>query len=98
MAFVSERVVDRQKLRSWMERESRSWGQLVLARRKTLHWTLATVAARADTTPQTVHKVERGEIVPRDDLRLALAMALMTEVGDLFPQPDHATVSKEVAA
>lgn len=91
-------LVDKDALRRYMDRESRYWGSLVRARRKTLKLTLAHVAALADTTQQTVHKVERGIITPRDELRIALAIALRTEVAALFPMADNETLRREVVA
>jgi transcriptional regulator with XRE-family HTH domain len=80
-------AVDREAVRAYLRVESATWGHNVHARRKAAGLTLEQVATLADTTPQTVHKVERGQITPRDDLRLALALALFCEVADLFPTP-----------
>lgn len=80
-------AVDRDAVRAYLRTETAAWGQNVRARRKAAGLTLEHVAQLADTTPQTVHKVERGQIIPRDDLRLALALALFCEVADLFPAP-----------
>lgn len=91
-------LVDKDRLKSYMDRESRFWGSLVTARRKTLRMTLAEVALLANTSPQTVFKIERGQITPRDELRIALAIALRTEVAALFPIADNATLRREVAA
>lgn len=84
-------------LRKFMLREARVWGANCRARRKSLNLTLQDVADRAFTNPQTVFKVERGEIIPRDHLRIALAFALFCETDDLFPMPKRAAILKEVA-
>lgn len=88
-------LINRDRLRAYVDREARVWGHLVKSRRQRFGLTLEQVAGLADTTPQTVFKVERGQITPRDDLRISLAMALSCEVGDLFPMPDRATVLRE---
>lgn len=46
---------------------------------------------------QTVWKLRRGDIYPREYLRIALAMALGAEVSDLFPMPDRAKLLEAVA-
>lgn len=46
----------------------------------------------AETIPcpfQTISKVERGEIVPRDYLRAAIALRLCKEVHELWPYPSR---------
>lgn len=84
-------------LRKFMLREARVWGANCRARRKALGLTLQQVAESAFTNSQTVFKVERGQIIPRDHLRLALAFALACEPDELFPMPKRAAVLKEVA-
>lgn len=80
-----------------MHREARVWGTAVKARRKHLGMTLEDVAGAAGTTPQTVHKVETGEIVARDHLRLGIAFALACEPAELFPVPTRAAIMRDVA-
>lgn len=89
-------LINRDLLRAYVEREARMWGRMVRQRREDLGMTLAAVAALADTNAQTVHKVEIGEISPRDHLRIALAMALSTEVDRLFPFPTRETIRREI--
>ena len=36
---------------------------------------------------QTLHKIEKGHIVPRDQLKAAIALALEVELEDLYPWP-----------
>lgn len=91
-------LVDQDKLRKLLRQEARLWGRSVFARRDSLHLTLDQVAQLAGTTSQTVHKVERGEIVARDHLRIALALALGTTVEALFPMPDRAMIIREASA
>lgn len=91
-------LVSADRLRSYFDREARTWGHLVKARRQDLGFTLDVVAKLADTTPQTVQKVESGAIQARDHLRVGLAFALQTEVDRLFPMPQRKTVLAELAA
>lgn len=90
-------IVSRDNLRRFMDREARVWGRGVRVRRQALGLTLEQVAALADTTPQTIHKIETGRITPRDDLRIALSLALSDEVSNLFPMPDRRTVMKDAS-
>jgi transcriptional regulator with XRE-family HTH domain len=91
-------VITQKQLRLFLKREARHWGSNVRARRLELGLTLEELAGLADTTPQTVFKVERGEIVARDYLRLSLAFALGRESFDLFPLPRREVILEEVAA
>lgn len=90
-------TINDEVLKRYVNREARVHGIRVHARRKSLKLTLEQVAGLAWTTPQTIHKIERGEIVARDHVRLALAFALACEVDDLFPSPKRAAVLREVA-
>jgi len=45
---------------------------------------------------QTLHKIEGGEIVPRDHLKAAIALALEMELGDLWGWPTIAEIEKRV--
>lgn len=90
-------VITGDSLRRFMAREARLWGSRVKARRKLLDLTLEQVAGLAFTTPQTIFKIEEGEIVARDHVRLAVAFALGCEPDELFPVPTRAAVMREVA-
>lgn len=98
MSDVQRPVITQDQLRRFLKREARHWGSNVKFRRGELGLTLEQVAALADTTPQTVFKIERGEIVARDNVRLALAFALGKEVEDLFPLPKREVILAESAA
>lgn len=97
MDTATQPVITQEQLRRFLKREARHWGSNVRARRTEMGLTLDQLATLADTTPQTVFKVERGEIVARENVRLALAFALMREVGDLFPMPRREVILAEVA-
>lgn len=94
-AIVSTPTPD--ALRRFMLREARVWGVHVKSRRKSLGLTLEQLASLAGTTPQTIYKVEAGEIVARDHLRLSIAFALGCEADELFPTPTRAAVLRDVA-
>lgn len=89
-------LVDPDQLRHYMDREARYWGGRVRQRREDLQLTMAVVATLAGTTPQTIQKIEAGEISPRDHLRVALAFALSTEVDRLFPMPTREVIQREL--
>lgn len=91
-------LIDPDRLRHLMKNESRTWGKLVRARRDALGFTLDQVARLSGTTPQTLHKIEKGQIAPRDAVRIAIACALGTDVHSLFPMPDRAFVMREAAS
>lgn len=94
---MPKKTLDAESLNKYVKREARINGIRVKARRKALGLTLDQVAGTAWTTPQTIFKIEEGQIVARDHVRLALAFALACEVDDLFPSPKRAAVLREVA-
>lgn len=91
-------LMDPEKLRAFLKREARHWGTACRVRRQALQLTLEQVASLAGTTPQTVFKVEKGQIVARDSLRIGLAFALSCEVDDLFPLPKRDVIAREAVA
>jgi hypothetical protein len=56
----------------------------------------AQVAVLAGTTAQTVSKVRSGELIPRDHLRVMLALALGTTPETLFQLPSLRDVERAV--
>lgn len=85
------------ELKRFVAREARVWGAAVKSRRMAIGLTLEQLAELCDTAPQTIFKVERGQIVARDHLRLAIAFALACEPGELFPTPTRAAIVRDVA-
>lgn len=69
-------------------------GKRVEKRRADLRFSRAQVARGAGATEMTIFRIERGELVPRDYLRLALAMTLFCEVDDLWPAMTRQEISK----
>lgn len=90
--------MDPEALKRFLKREARHWGTACRSRRQALGLTLEQVAKLAGTSPQTVFKVERGEIVARDALRIGLAFALSCEVEDLFTIPKRSVIVREAVA
>lgn len=73
------------------------WGSRVRGRRLDQRLTQAQLAALIGddgVTVQTISKLERGELVPRDYLKLALALALCVEVQKLFPMPARSAIAR----
>lgn len=63
------------------------WGPLVAKRREQLGLTQQELAELCSVTQQTVSKIERGQIVPRDNLKRTLSLKLATPIDQLFPWP-----------
>lgn len=78
---------DLDRLRVRMSAEAEVWGNLVRRRRNVLGLTQGQLADLIGVPFQTISKVERGTIVCRDYLKVALALRLFVEVEDLFPWP-----------
>lgn len=94
-----EPVVDIVKLRVYLrEQACTRWPDRLQFAMKTTKCSAAQLAARSGTTPQTIDKVLKGQIVPREYLRVAIACALGAEVADLFPLPSWTDIAKAVAA
>jgi len=62
---------------------------------KALNLNNAQLAVRAATTPQTISKIRKGELYPRDHMRLMIAAALATTTEQLFPMPSWSSVLTE---
>jgi transcriptional regulator with XRE-family HTH domain len=90
-------AIDPEVVRKYLKREQRFWGSKVHDARAARGFTLEELAALAGSTPQTIHKIERGQIAPRDHLRIALAFALGVDVDRLFPIPDRETIRREAS-
>lgn len=62
-------------------------GKRIAERREELGHTKNELAVKLGVTVPTLHRVERGELIPRDYLRLALSHVLGLPLGELFPMP-----------
>lgn len=60
-------------------------GHLVRAARESLAISQQTLADSADTTQQTISRVEKGKQVASDELRVRIAGALGMSAHDIFP-------------
>lgn len=78
----------------------RAWGEHIGAeirtKRLTKGWGPTFFAGLIDVPLQTLHKIETGEIIPRDHLKAAIALALGVELSDLYPWPTAETLLAEV--
>ena len=74
--------------RAHLERNLASlWGRRVARVRRCRSLSQTALGVRCAVTQQTISKVERGEVLPGDGLKLALADALGVLPGDLFAWP-----------
>ena len=64
---------------------SRHWGQNIRAARQLLAMSQTDLGKAVDVRQSTVARWEKGEMVPRDDMKLRLAAVLRQEVRMLFP-------------
>lgn len=92
--------LDLDLLRAYAANQRAAWGRLVRRRREELGLTLAQVAELTNRAvrPQTLHKIEKGEIEPREYMKLAVAIALVSEVDVLFPRASRAEVLRLLRA
>lgn len=61
--------------------------------------TQAQLAAMAETTEATLSRIEAGTLAPRDNLRLAIAYALLLEVDEVWrpiPRTDLSARAAEI--
>lgn len=75
--------------RSIVDEVVREWavesGVRLRVTRQALSFTQEQVAQLAATTPETVCRAELGQLVPREHLRAALAVAVGRDVSDIWP-------------
>lgn len=67
---------------------SERWGPRIRARRKAMGLSIARLGAAADIEPGHLSRIERGLVVPGDEVRVKLARALGVRVEELFSYPD----------
>lgn len=73
-------------------------GARVRHRRENLGFARSMVCRAADITEMTLIRIEDGRLVPRDYLRLSLAMTLFCEVEDLWPPLTRTAASEMLEA
>ena len=64
------------------------WGDKVKARRVSLGLTQTQFAKVVGVEQQTISKIELGEMIPHDKLKLRIAKRTGTKVAELFAWPD----------
>ncbi|HEY6224514.1 MAG TPA: helix-turn-helix transcriptional regulator [Gemmatimonadales bacterium] len=69
------------------------WGRRIEEARKALGLTQVQLAEAVGVDQTTISQWERGRVVPRDEMRIALANALGTTVAELLPYPEPESVS-----
>lgn len=79
------------------ERLPAAWGARVDERMTSIGMNNAQLAVLSGTTPQTISKVRKGELVPRDYLRVMIAAALGTTTDHLFRMPDLKEIEASIA-
>lgn len=67
---------------------ARSWGDTVARLRAELGLSQVELAARAYTTQQTISRVETGQIIPSDALKVRIALGLQSTAGRVFAWPE----------
>lgn len=99
MAHLPE--IDTEVVRSITGPEG-SWakacGSRVRARRTSLGFTRSAVCRALSISAQSLIRIEQGQQVPRDYLRLGLAMTLFCEVDDLYPPMTRGELDQELAS
>lgn len=73
------------------------WGERVGQRRADLGLTQARFAEVVGVTQQTISKIEKGEMIPHDILKVRIAQCTGTRVDVLFAWPKGATFALEAA-
>lgn len=87
--------LDLDRLRGRISDWNVACGERVRARRLAIGIHGHQLAGLVGCTVQTISKVERGEIVPRDYLKAALSVALCVEVEELWPWPTRASLTRD---
>lgn len=64
------------------------WGGKVAARRADLGLTQTQFADVVGVTQQTISKIENGEMIPHDKLKVTIAQRTGTQVAELFAWPE----------
>lgn len=84
--------IDREALKGYMGpggEWAKACGERLRQRRELLGFSLADLARYSDSTLQTISRIERGELVPRDHLKGAIALALLEDLNNLWPWPSR---------
>lgn len=77
---------------------ARECGERVKRQRAERGYTISRLAELADTNVQTIYKIERGLIIPREYLKASIAYALNTEIIDLWGPLSRRTIGTRAKA
>lgn len=95
-----EPLLDTDSLRDAFNKNTtyaRTCGERFATRRKALGLSRAVVSELADTTESSVIRLEAGQYIPRDYLKLALAAAIGADASDIWVLPGFADVRSNYA-
>lgn len=98
MTKVIEPFLDTEDVRRLVSKWAIDCGGRVKARRELLGWDRRQLAALADTTEATIHRIESGALNPRDHLKVIIASALQVEAAELWPFPSREAVVEQAKA
>lgn len=90
-------TLDLDRLRALFDQQRLDAGERVRLRRKELGLPMHKIADAVGVTMQTISKIERGEILPRDYLKAAIALTLAVEVDALWPYPTRLLLAQTAA-
>lgn len=74
------------------------WGQKVADRRRVVGLSQAQLAELCEISQQAISKIEAGDMIPLDRLKVTIAQKLATTPDALFPWPPMAELVAEGAA
>lgn len=90
-------LLNRKRLRTATRDWALASGRRLRSRRLELDFSQDDLAGLVELRSTSISKFENGEVVPKDETRLALAHALMCEVNDIWPPLERHYVSMVAA-
>lgn len=87
-------LLNEDRLRLVVRDWARESGRRLAARRSSapFRWSQQQLAELTGVTVGTISKAELGVIIPKDSVRMAIAVALLCEVDDIWPYPERSLV------
>lgn len=93
MATDTRQAARAQAIRAALRENAKTvWAIRLDERMNALGVSVQQLADGAGTTYQTIWKILKGELYPKEYLRIAIAICLGAEVERLFPMPDARTM------
>lgn len=93
MATDSLQAAQNQAVRELLKEQARTvWPIRLQAHMDALDVPVQALADGAGTTYQTIWKLLQGKLIPREYLRISIALALGTDVEKLFPLPTREAI------